>query len=246
MNPIIIDINADVGEGLNNESQLMPYLSSCNIACGGHAGNEEIMSKVVKLAKKHKVKIGAHPSFPDRQNFGRQIIQISSADLYTSLKQQIRSLMKVLRAEHVTLHHIKPHGALYNLAAVDEKTANVIIEVVKSIALPLSLYVPYGSVIADKAQKEGIKITFEAFADRHYNEDLNLVSRSQNNAIITNSNDVFDHVYNMIFQQKVKTISGVEVGIKANTFCVHGDNPKALKLLQFLTKKLQQHQVKIM
>jgi UPF0271 protein len=246
MNPIIIDINADVGEGLNNESQLMPYLSSCNIACGGHAGNEESMSKVVKLAKKHKVKIGAHPSFPDKQNFGRQVIQISSADLYTSLKQQIRSLMKVLRTEHITLHHIKPHGALYNLAAVDEKTANVIIEVVKSIALPLSLYVPYGSVIADKAQKEGIKITYEAFADRNYNVDLTLVTRSQNNAIITNPNDVFNHVYKMISQQKVKTISGVEVEIKADTFCIHGDNPEALKLLEFLSEKLQEHQVIIM
>jgi UPF0271 protein len=245
MNPIIIDINADVGEGLNNESQLIPYLSSCNIACGGHAGDEKIMAKVVKLAMKYKVNIGAHPSFPDRQNFGRQVIQISSADLYTSLKQQIRSLMKVLRTERLTLHHIKPHGALYNLAAVDEKTANVIIEVVKSIALPLSLYVPYGSVIAYKAQQEGIKITYEAFADRNYNEDLTLVSRSQNNAIITNPNDVFEHVYRMIFQQKVKTINGVEVEMKADTFCVHGDNPEALKLLQFLTEKLQQQQVVI-
>lgn len=246
MNPIIIDINADVGEGLNNESRLMPYLSSCNIACGGHAGDEETMSKVVKLAKKHKVKIGAHPSFPDRLNFGRKVMQMSSADLYTSLKQQIRILMKVLRAEHATLHHIKPHGALYNLAAVDEKTANVIIEVVKSIALPLSLYVPYGSVIADKAQKEGIKLTYEAFADRNYNEDLTLVSRSLNNAIITDLDTVYGHVYKMISQHKVKTISGVEVEIKADTFCIHGDHPEALKLLQFLTEKLQQHQVKIM
>lgn len=246
MNPIIIDINADVGEGLNNESRLMPYLSSCNIACGGHAGDEETMSKVVKLAKKHKVKIGAHPSFPDRLNFGRKVMQMSSADLYTSLKQQIRILMKVLRAEHATLHHIKPHGALYNLAAVDEKTANVIIEVVKSIALPLSLYVPYGSVIADKAQKERIKITYEAFADRNYNEDLTLVSRSLNNAIITDLDTVYGHVYKMISQHKVKTISGVEVEIKADTFCIHGDHPEALKLLQFLTEKLQQHQVKIM
>jgi len=246
MNPIIIDINADVGEGLNNEAQLMPYLSSCNIACGGHAGDDQIMAKVVKLAKKHKVKIGAHPSFPDKQNFGRQIVNMSCADLYTSLKQQVRQLMKVLRTEHVTLHHIKPHGALYNLAAIDEKTANVIIEVVKSIALPLYLYVPYGSIIAELAQKENIKITYEAFADRNYNDDLTLVSRAQDNAIITDPDSVFKHVYNMISEQKVKTINGVEVGIKADTFCVHGDNPEALKLLQFLTEKLQQNHVVIM
>lgn len=246
MNPIIIDINADVGEGLNNEAQLMPYLSSCNIACGGHAGNDQIMAKVVKLAKKHKVKIGAHPSFPDKQNFGRQIVKMSSAELYTSLKQQIRNLMRVLRTEHITLHHIKPHGALYNLAAIDEKTANVILEVVKSIALPLYLYVPYGSVIADLAQKENIKITYEAFADRNYNNDLTLVSRTQDNAIIIDPDRVFKHVYSMISEQKVKTVSGVEVGIKAGTFCVHGDNPEALKLLQNLTEKLHQHHVVIM
>jgi len=243
MKDLIIDLNADVGEGLNNEAQLMPFLSSCNIACGGHAGNENIMLEVVKLAKAHKVKIGAHPSFPDIENFGRQIMKISCADLYTSLKQQIRSLMNVLRNESVTLHHIKPHGALYNLAAVDQKTAEVIIEVVKSIAFPIYLYVPYGSVIADLALKENIKITYEAFADRNYNTDLTLVSRAQNNAVITNPDEVFNHVKNMIFNQKVKTIDGVEVEIKADTFCVHGDNPEAIKLLQNLTEKLHQSNV---
>jgi len=246
MKQLIVDINADVGEGLNNESQLMPFLSSCNIACGGHAGDEDTMTQVVKLAVANKVKIGAHPSFPDRDNFGRQVMPMPCADLYTALKQQVRNLMQVLRMERVTLHHIKPHGALYNLAAIDEKTANVVIEVVKSIALPLHLYVPYGSVIAKLAQKEGIKITYEAFADRNYNEDLTLVSRSQSNAIITDPNDVFAHVKTMIFEQKVRTISGVEVDIKADTFCVHGDNPEAVKLLQNLTEKLQESEVIIM
>ncbi len=246
MDRMIVDINADVGEGLNNEAQLMPYLSSCNIACGGHAGDTETMQNVVKLAKEYEVKIGAHPSFPDKQNFGRKVIEMPSADLYTSLKQQVRNLMKVLRTEHVTLHHIKPHGALYNLAVVDKKTARVIIEVVKSIAFPLYLYVPYGSVIADIAQQENVKITFEAFADRNYNEDLTLVSRTQDNAIITDPDAVFDHVYRMIFKQKVKTISGVEADIKAETFCVHGDNPEAIKLLQNLTVKLHKSQVIVM
>ncbi|MGM5471121.1 5-oxoprolinase subunit PxpA [Flavobacteriaceae bacterium LMO-SS05] len=242
----IVDINADVGEGLNNETQLMPYLSSCNIACGGHAGDTKTMTQVVKLAKLYKVKIGAHPSFPDQQNFGRQIMDISCAELYTSLKQQLRNLMRVLRTEHATLHHVKPHGALYNLAAIDEKIANVIIEVVKSMSLPLYLYVPYGSVIADLAQKEHINITYEAFSDRNYNEDLTLVSRTQDHALITDPEVVFAHVHRMIFDQKVKAINGVEVGIKADTFCVHGDNPEALKLLQKLTDKLHQYQVVIM
>ena len=246
INQKVVDINADVGEGLNNEAQLMPYLSSCNIACGGHAGDKDTMVQVVKLAKAHRVKVGAHPSFPDKHNFGREIIPMSSADLYTSLKQQIRNLISVLRAERTPLHHIKPHGALYNLAAVDEKTANVVIEVVKSIAMPLRLYVPYGSVIANIAQKEGVRITYEAFADRNYNADLTLVSRGQDNAVITDLEIVFDHVHRMIFEQKVKTISGVEVGLKADTFCVHGDNPKATELLQNLTEKLRGSNVIVM
>jgi UPF0271 protein len=242
----IIDINADVGEGLNNEAQLMPYLSSCNIACGGHAGDKETMLQVVRLAKQNKVKIGAHPSFPDKPHFGRRIMEMPSAELYTSLKQQVRNLIRVLRIEHSALHHVKPHGALYNLATTDEKTAKIIIEVVKSIALPLYLYVPYGSVIADLAKKEHIKITYEAFADRNYNADLTLVSRTQDSAVITDPGTVFQHVRRMIFDEKVKTISGVEVPIKASTFCLHGDNPEAVTLLQNLVEKLNENHVVIM
>ncbi|MFC4722049.1 5-oxoprolinase subunit PxpA [Geojedonia litorea] len=245
MQKLIIDINCDVGEGLNNEHLLMPYVSSCNIACGGHAGDPDTMRAVVRLAKEHQVKIGAHPSFPDKENFGRQIIEMSCADLYTSLKQQIRDLMTVLREEHLMLHHIKPHGALYNLAARDERTANVVVEVVKSIALPVYLYAPYKSVLAEVAEKEHIEVTYEAFADRNYNKDLTLVSRAKTNAIIENLDLMFEHVQNMIFNQKVKTVDGVEVVVKAETFCVHGDNPKAVKLLEGLSQKLKEHHVLI-
>ncbi|RIA09915.1 UPF0271 protein [Flavobacteriaceae bacterium MAR_2010_72] len=245
INEWIVDINCDVGEGINNESKLMPYISSCNIACGGHAGDLDTMRTVVKLAKEYQVKIGAHPSFPDKENFGRQIIDMSCADLYTSLRQQIRDLMVVLREEHLTLHHIKLHGALYNLAAIDEKTANVVIEVVKSIAFPVYLYAPYKSVLADIAKKEHIAVTYEAFADRNYNDDLTLVSRTKNSPIIERADLVFEHVHRMIFKKKVKTIDGVEVGIKADTFCIHGDHPEAVKLVEGLTKKLKDHHVLI-
>ena len=240
-----IDINVDVGEGVNNEAQLMPYISSCNIACGGHAGDLETMKTVVKLAKQHRVKIGAHPSFPDKENFGRQAIEISSAALFKSIREQINSLMSVLRNENARLQHIKPHGSLYNLATTDVTIATVIVEAVKSISLPLKLYVPYNSVIAELAIKENIPIAYEAFADRNYNEDLTLVSRNEENAIIYDSNELYNHVSRMITQQKVKTISGVEVKIIADTFCIHGDNPKAVNLIKDLTKKLEQKHIKI-
>jgi UPF0271 protein len=240
-----IDINVDVGEGVNNEAQLMPYISSCNIACGGHAGDLQSMRNVVKLAKQYDVKIGAHPSFPDKENFGRQAIEISSAALFKSIREQINSLMLVLRDENARLNHIKPHGALYNLAVTNTSIATVIIEVMKSISLPIKLYVPYKSVIAELAIKENIPIVYEAFADRNYNDDLTLVLRKKKNAIISDSEALFNHVFRMITQRKVKSIDGVEVKIIANTFCIHGDNLKAVNLIKDLNKKLTQFHINI-
>ncbi|MCB0398594.1 MAG: 5-oxoprolinase subunit PxpA [Winogradskyella sp.] len=240
-----VDINADVGEGLCNEALLMPYLSSCNIACGGHAGDTETMTYVVRLAKEHNVKIGAHPSFPDKKNFGRELIDMSAADLYSSLKSQIRSLQSVLYKEKCQLHHIKPHGALYNLAAEDEKAARVVIELVKSIAMPIQLYAPYNSVIANLAEQENIVVTYEGFADRAYDENLSLVSRKKEGAILHENSKILKHILNIIQQEKVTTITGVEVPMKASTFCVHGDTKNALDILEFLTSELPKYDVKI-
>jgi UPF0271 protein len=233
-----IDINADVGEGIGNESHLLPLISSCNIACGGHAGDKSTMREVVKLAITNGVKIGAHPSFPDKKNFGRQVMQMSYSALYTSINDQIQTLQDIAWEEQVLLHHVKPHGALYNLAASDKKYAKVIVEVMKRFHQPLKLYVPYGSVIADIAINEGVLITYEAFADRNYNQDLSLVSREESNAIISDTEEMYNHVLNMIINHKVKTLDGVEVYIKASTFCLHGDNPEAIKLVSELYKKL--------
>jgi len=241
-----IDINCDVGEGIGNEAELMPYISSCNIACGGHAGDESSMREVVRLAKKYNVRIGAHPSFPDKENFGRKVMNMSCAALFQSLEGQIITLKSIMRKENQQLHHVKPHGALYNLAAVDEEVARVVVEVMKRFHLPLKLYVPFGSVVADIAIKENISITYEAFADRNYNADLTLVSRQKDNALITDPNKIFDHVYRMIRTGKVRTLDGVEVEIKAETFCVHGDNPKAMELVKKLTKELADNNVKIL
>ncbi|PTM09505.1 MAG: lactam utilization protein LamB [Bacteroidetes bacterium] len=245
MNKSSIDINADIGEGIGNEAELMPLLSSCNIACGGHAGNKDTMRMCINLAVQHNVKIGAHPSFPDIENFGRNEINMSCAALYQSVKNQIKDLMNVIKEEHAALHHVKPHGALYNLAARDKKTAEVIVEVMKSIHLPLKLYVPYGSVIAEVAITEGIPITYEVFADRNYNDNLSLVSRLKDNAVILDVDEMTSHIKSMILRNKVKSINGVEVSIKAETICVHGDNPEALKLIQNLRQNLTNSGVEI-
>lgn len=245
MRIIYVDINADVGEGIGNESHLIPYVSSCNIACGGHAGNQKTMRKVVRLAKQNNVKIGAHPSFPDIANFGRKPMEMPCVALFTSLKNQIDDLRVILEAENAVLHHVKPHGALYNMAATDVKIATTIIEVMKSIALPIKLYVPYKSVIELLALQNNIPITYEAFADRNYNDDLTLVSRKEDNAMIYDIDVLFEHVYRMVHLKKVKTISGKELPIKAETFCVHGDNLQAVTLIKKLRKNLEAKGIKV-
>lgn len=228
---ISIDINCDVGEGINNEVELMSYISSCNIACNEHAGSVEIIDKVIALAKKHQVKIGAHPSFPDRENFGRSVMNISEEKLQESLENQIILLIKRTALQNVKLHHIKPHGALYNLITKDKITAQVVINAIKNTIPNVFLYVPFNSVIAEIALQNNIKIKYEAFADRNYNDDLSLVSRSKENALLTNSEEVVSHI-NYMIEGKVKTIQGNFKNIKADTFCVHGDTENAVNVLK--------------
>jgi len=240
-----IDLNCDLGEGLNNEAQLMPLISSCNISCGAHAGDLATINYAMELAKLHNLKVGAHPSFPDRENFGRRMMKMSSKALYDSLHLQIASIRSVLKTKKLKLHHVKPHGALYNLAAIDEETAKIIVNVMKSIDGNLVLYAPYQSVISNIAIDEGLPIKFEAFADRNYNEDLTLVSRSQEHALIQDPEAMFQHVYNMISNGEVNTINGVGVAIRADTFCVHGDGQKVVENLSYLIQKLAAHNVSV-
>ena len=228
-----IDINCDVGEGIGNESLLMPYISSCNIACNEHAGSVEIIDEVISLAKKYQVKVGAHPSFPDRENFGRKVMNISDEELQKSLENQINLLIERTALQNVKLYHIKPHGALYNLAAKDKITAQVVVNAIKKTTKNVYLYVPYNSIIEKIALENSIKIKYEAFADRNYNDDLSLVSRSNGNALLTNPKEVIDHISRMI-DGKVKTIQGNLKDIKVDTFCVHGDSKNAVEILKTL------------
>ncbi|MBT6170004.1 MAG: 5-oxoprolinase subunit PxpA [Flavobacteriaceae bacterium] len=242
MKNLKIDINADVGEGIGNEDQLFPLISSCNIACGGHAGNLETMLSVVRLAKKNNLKIGAHPSFPDRKNFGRKIMNISKDKLVKSLKNQIQALRTILIQENVDLNHIKPHGALYDFASNDKETARIIIDLTKEINT--KLYAPYSSLISKMAREEGVKICNELFIDRNYNSNLTLVSRDNPNALIENSNEMFKHVYNII-NNKIISVDKKEISVEFDTLCIHGDNPNAIELLEELHLKLNNIEIKI-
>jgi len=240
-----IDINCDVGEGVINEHLIMPYISSCNIACGGHFGDVTSMDKTIALAIEHKVKIGAHPSFPDKVNFGRKLMQMSNDDLRDSIQNQLDIFLERLFSFDVPLHHIKPHGALYNTIAKDEDLAVLFIEITKKYLKDVFLYVPYQSVIEEIALKNNIKIKYEAFADRNYNDDLSLVSRNTPNALLIDEKEVLNHVLFMIKHQKVNTISGLEKEIKADTFCVHSDTKNALEIVRYLNENLKKEGITI-
>ncbi|WP_298780033.1 5-oxoprolinase subunit PxpA [uncultured Polaribacter sp.] len=242
---MIIDINCDVGEGIENEYLLMPYISSCNIACGGHFGTAKTIDETVRLAIKNNVLIGAHPSFPDKENFGRKVMNISFQQLQDSIENQLNLFVERLSFFGAKLHHIKPHGALYNLIAVDKSYAEVFIKSIKKYSKTTFLYVPFNSVIEKIAIKNNIKIKYEVFADRNYNDNLTLVSRSENNALIIDKSQVFNHVFYMLKNKKVKTISGIEKIIQGDTFCIHGDTKNAVEIAKYLSEKLKKECVKI-
>jgi len=245
MKVLSIDINCDVGEGIGNEAALLPLISSCNIACGGHAGDRQTISEVVKLAKKHKVKIGAHPSYPDRLNFGRKAIEITNEALKKSIAEQLKRIQEIVQDEHSDLHHIKAHGALYNAIAKDKDLAVVFLEAIAPYKATSYLYVPYGTAICTIALDKGFKVKYEAFADRNYNPDLSLVSRSEQNAIISEPNKVLQHVLSMVKTNTVHTIKGTAEQMEANTICVHGDTDSALEILMYLSQELPKHKVQI-
>ena len=240
-----IDINCDVAEGIGNEVEILPLISSCNIACGGHAGDVKTMMEVVQLAKKNNVKVGAHPSYPDRENFGRVSMAISSNDLITSIQTQIESFTSILKKENVRMHHIKPHGALYNDIAKNIYLAKIFLEAILNLKKEVFLYVPYKSIIEKEALKQGFRIKNEAFADRNYNKDLSLVSRKFSNAVIVKPELVINHLLSIVKENKLITLDGNAVSIKADTFCIHGDTSTALQILMYLSKELPNHNIYI-
>jgi UPF0271 protein len=238
-----IDINCDLGEGVGNEAELLPLVSSCNIACGGHAGDEATMKWVVSLAKKHEVKIGAHPSYPDKANFGRVSMFLSPNELITTVREQIARLISICIQDGVKLHHIKAHGALYNDIAKGGDLAQVFLEAIAPYKASQFLYVPSGSGLEQLAILQGFKIKKEAFGDRNYNADLSLVSRKKDNALIHTPQSVLEHMLRMVIESKVLTVSGMLKDIGADTYCIHGDTANALQILMYLSKALPKQNI---
>ena len=233
-----IHINCDLGEELYNEDLLMPFISACNIACGGHAGNKDIIENTIDLAIEHRVQIGAHPSFPDRENFGRKVLQMNDNELLDSLVDQISVVTEIVNKKNTELHHVKAHGALYNLAAIDQRTAEIVIEAINRTSPNAVIFVPPKSIIADLAVQEGFKIYFEVFCDRNYNDDYSLVNRKEANAIFHEPADVLRHV-NRLHAGELLTRNGIILTIQSDTFCVHGDTDNAVAILEMLNSNFQ-------
>ena len=230
-----------MGEGIGNDAAIMPYIDYCNIACGGHTGDFTSMSKTIDLALKNNVKIGAHPSYPDKINFGRESIKFSNDVLIKSIQDQINTLIEIAKIKNAKLSHIKPHGALYNDIVRNKELAQVFIKAILPYKSRLKLFVPYKSEIEKIAVQNNFAIVYEAFADRNYNEDLSLVSRSKRNAVIENLNSVIQNIEAIILTGKVATVLNTKVSIKAETFCVHSDSNNALEFVKGIHQLMLKH-----
>lgn len=234
-----IDINCDMGEGMLNDAAIMPYISSANIACGYHAGNESIIRHTIDLCLKHKVAIGAHPGFHDKENFGRKSVQLSADELYQLLWKQLEIIQAICKEKQATLHHVKLHGALYNMAAKDESISKITAQAVKDFDPELIFYGLSGSVMIAEAKSVGLKVANEVFADRTYQPDGTLTPRTQPHALIEQVTDAGKQVEQLVKGKCVTTLTGEIIPIQADTICIHGDGAHALEFAKHIHKSLK-------
>ena len=245
-----IDLNSDLGESfgrykLGLDEEVMKYITSANIACGWHAGDPLVMRNTVRLAKDMNVEVGAHPGYPDLMGFGRRYMGITREEARNYILYQIGALYAFVKAEGLTLQHVKPHGALYNALVRDEELTRGVLEGIADfdkniIFVGLSMSKPL-----EIAEEMGLKVAHEVFADRAYNPDGTLVSRRKPGAVIHNKEEIAERVISMVKDGGVKAINGEWVELKADTICVHGDNPKAVEITAYLRKCLEEEGIKI-
>ncbi len=232
------DLNCDMGEGLDNDAVLMPLISAANIACGYHAGDAGTMDRTVALALQHGVAIGAHPSYPDRADFGRLELTLSPAEVYTIVQDQVLLLQSVCTAQHTRLHHVKPHGALYNSAAQNALLADAVVRAVTDADPQLILLGPPGSALQSASAVHGLSFWAEAFADRSYQPDGSLTPRHMPGALITDHAVSVVQVLGILQEQVVRTVNGGVIRMPARTICVHGDGPDPVSLVMALREAL--------
>ena len=243
-----MDLNADLGEftttgELDLELKLLEIVTSCNIACGGHIGDEASISKIIAAAKEQGVAVGPHPSYPDIEGFGRRSIDISKHDLRDSLSSQIKEFLDVAKSHDTSTRHIKLHGQLYNDVSRSRELSEVFISAIKDNDLSLNVVGPFGSITEEVCSKYELPFISEAFVDRRYNENLSLVSRSKDHALINSIDKRLSQAKLIVLDQSI-LIDGKKFNMHAQTLCIHGDSPNALESAQLLKAALESEGVK--
>ena len=245
-----ININCDLGEKSKHHSNeydpdLLEIVNSANIACGYHAGDEDTMNQVIKISKKNGVSIGAHPSFDDPENFGRERMDLSSNEIRKLIIDQYEILQNIASNHNDKVSHIKPHGALNNMACEDIELSMTLANIIKEIDKDLIYLVPTGSKMEEAAKKLDMKIACEIFADRNYEDDGNLVSRKKPHALITNPEEAKKHVLNMVKNQAINCHSGKQIPCEIDSVCIHGDNLSSLATAKSIRDNLIENKLKL-
>jgi len=246
-----INLNSDLGESfgawpMGNDAAMLGIVKSANVACGFHAGDPSVMTETVKLAKANGVSIGAHPSFPDLQGFGRRQMKLSAAELEALIAYQTGALMGVAASQGMKVTHVKPHGALSNMASVDAAMAEAIARAIKAVDRDLIFLATAGSEMAKAGRKLGLNTAQEIFADRTYGDDGNLTPRSQPHAMIHDAQQAVAHVRRMVEEQAIFALSGKKIPTSVDSICVHGDEESAVAVARAVREGLEQAQIRVL
>ena len=242
---LTVDINADLSEGSGHDSELFELISSANVATGFHAGDSDTMHAAVSVAKEHGVAVGAHPSFFDRENFGRRELHMPAQEVFDAVAYQLGIFQAIASAVSVTPNHVKPHGALYNMAVRDGELAEAIARGIVSVDPKLILFAPHKSQLARAGEAFGLKIAPEIFADRNYLNDGWLVPRTRPDALLHDPKQAAERVLRMLREGKVRSVEGRDVDVRGETICVHGDTPGAVEFARELRRRLECEGVRI-
>ena len=241
----VVDLNAYLGEGAGHDDELLALVTSANIACGFHAGDADTMKKSIEAARHRNVAVGAHPSLFDRENFGRKELSVKPDEVFEAVSYQLGIFQAIAEAAGVRPNHVKPHGALYNMAVRDAGLADAIARAIAKSETELILFAPQNTELARAGEANGLQIVHEVFADRNYLSDGALVPRTRPDALLHDPEEAAPRVVRMLREGKVRSVDGVDVDLRAETICLHGDNPEAVDFARVLRLRLEKEGVTI-
>src|SRR2546423_588892 len=242
---LVVDLNADLGEGAGHDDELLALVTAANIGCGFHAGDADTMRRSIETARSRNVAVGAHPSLFDRENFGRKELPVKPDEIFDAVVYQLGIFQAIAEAAGVRPNHVKPHGALYNMAVRDQELAGAICRALAQNDTKLILFSPQNTALARAGETNGLQIAYEVFADRNYLSDGSLVPRTRPDALLHDPEEAAARVVRMLREAKVRSVDGVDVDVRAETVCVHGDTPGAVDFARALRWRLEKEGITI-